>query len=294
MTIARIKEYYRLAKPGIVYGNIFTTIAAFFFATHGNYSVLLVVPGLCTFVGLSLVIASASVFNNYFDRGIDAKMERTRTRALVTGSISVRNACMYGTVLGLAGLALLVLYVNILSACIALFGFISYVFIYTFAKRKTAWGALIGTVPGAVPIVVGYTAVTNHLDLAALILFLVLIFWQMPHFYAIALRRMKEYEKAEIPVFPLLHGARATKVHILLYIIAYLLATLSLWLYGFAGYIYVASVLVFGVIWLWKGTQGFASKTAETDAVWAKKLFLFSLIVLVTFSLAIAITPLFP
>ena len=294
MAVARIKEYYRLAKPGIVYGNILTTVAAFCFATHGHYSVLLVVPALGTFFGLSLVIASASVFNNYFDRDIDAKMERTQKRALVIGSISIRNALIYGVILGVIGFGLLLVLVNILSAIIALVGFISYVFIYTFAKRKTSWGALLGTVPGAVPMVVGYTAVTNHMDLAALILFLVLIFWQMPHFYAIALRRLREYQKADIPVFPSKYGTHTTKVHILCYVIAYFIATVSLWAFGFAGYVYLISVVVFGGIWAWKAWQGFASKSEEADAVWAKKLFLFSLIVLLTFCATIAVAPFVP
>ena len=294
MLTTRIKEYYRLAKPGIVYGNIFTTIAAFLFATHGHYSVALILPAVGTFMGLSLVIASASVFNNYFDRFIDAKMERTQKRALVTGSISIKNALAYGAILGIVGFALLLWLVNVLSACVALVGFVSYVFVYTFAKRKTSWGALIGTVPGAVPIVVGYTAVINHLDLPALILFLVLVFWQMPHFYAIALRRQNEYAKAGIPVFPSIHGIRKTKVHILFYIFAYVLTTFSLWLLGFAGYSYLISILVFGFLWLWRARTGFESQNTETDAVWAKKLFLFSLIVLVTFSLTIAVAPFLP
>jgi protoheme IX farnesyltransferase len=139
---------------------------------------------------------------------------------------------------------------------------------------------------------VGYTAVINHPDLPALILFLVLVFWQMPHFYAIALRRLSEYKQADIPVFPLVHGIHTTKVHIFFYVAAYFVTTVSLWAYGFAGYVYLCSAVIFGGIWIWKARQGFLIQNEEMSAVWAKKLFLFSLIVLVTFSLTIAISPL--
>ena len=225
-------------------------------------------------------------------------MSRTSTRALVTGKVSVRNALIYGSILGLLGFAILYLCVNTLSAVLALIGFVSYVIVYSYAKKKTHWGAALGTIPGAVPIVVGYTAVTNQLDLTALILFLVLVFWQMPHFYAIAIRRFDEYAKAGIPVFPAKKGVQATKIHILIYILAYLAATVSLWSYGFASQIfsdfYLASVLIFGLLWLWLAVQGFKSKTPESDVVWAKKLFFCSLIVLVTFCVTIGIAPLVP
>ena len=297
--MSTIKEYYKLAKPGIIYGNVFTTIAAFLFASgisshYHNFSLLLF---LTTVFGISLVIGSACVFNNYLDRNIDRKMKRTSTRALVTGKISVRNALIYGTVLGLIGVGLLFLCVNVLTACIAVFGFFSYVVLYGVAKRGSEWGALVGSIPGAVPIVVGYTAVVNHVDVPALILFIVLVCWQMPHFYAIAMYRLDEYREAGIPVLPARRGMRTTKIHTLAFVILYFLATLSLWAFGFVGYVYLASVTIFGFAWLWRAILGFnpAKKTPFIDdAKWAKKLFLFSLIVLVAFSVSIAVAPLLP
>lgn len=297
-----IKEYYKLAKPGIIYGNLLTAVASFLFAVgmqahgiHSGHFDFRWTLFLATAFGISFVIGSACVFNNYLDRDIDRKMKRTSTRALVTGKISVRNALIYGTILGILGLVLLFLYVNILTSLIALFGFFSYVVLYGIAKRGSEWGALVGTLPGAVPIVVGYTAVVNHLDLLALILFLVLACWQMPHFYAIAIYRLDEYREAGIPVFPAKRGMRTTKIHILFFVIAYLLATLSLWILGFAGYVYLASILIFGAIWLWRAVQGFKVRADSTaDTKWAKKLFLFSLIVLVSFCVTLAIAPLLP
>jgi protoheme IX farnesyltransferase len=292
MRKATIKDYYKLAKPGIVYGNVITTIASFLFASRWHFNGLSsLYLFLATIIGLSFIIGSACVCNNYLDRDIDKKMSRTKDRALATGIISVRNALIYGTVLGLIGLALLCVFVNILSGLIALFGFIFYVVVYAYAKRASHWGVVVGSVPGAVPIVVGYTAITNHFDITALILFAVLVMWQMPHFYAIAMSRLDEYKAAGIPVLPVVKGMRIAKVHILLYIIAFIIATVALWTFGFAGYSYLASVLVFGLAWLARGLQGF---TTTDDAKWAKKLFLFSLIVLVAFCVTLAVAPLIP
>lgn len=291
-----MKEYYQLAKPGIIYGNVFTTIAAFFFASRWHFVGM---PSLelffATVIGIALVIGSAGVFNNYLDRNIDRKMARTKDRALVTGAISVRNALIYGVVLGFAGITLLLLQVNEITAGMALFGWIFYVAVYGLAKRMSHWGAIVGSVPGAVPIVVGYTAITNHLDATALVLFLILAIWQIPHFYAIAMYRLEEYKAAGIPVLPARKGMHTTKVHIVAYILAYVAATIMLWMLGVVGYLYLVSVIGFGLAWLWRGVKGLAIKGDDAvDARWGRSMFLFSLIVLVSFSLTIAVEPLLP
>jgi protoheme IX farnesyltransferase len=286
-----VKDYYRLAKPGIVYGNVFTAIAGFLFASHLQFIPAFIVLLLATVVGLGLVIASAAVFNNYLDRDIDKLMERTSKRPLATGVISGRNALIYGTILGILGFAILYFFVNLLSAGIALFGFVFYAVIYTLAKHKTSWAAVIGSIPGAVPILVGYTAVTNQLDGSALILFIVMVAWQMPHFYAIAIYRLKEYIAAGIPVLPAEKGIRTTKIHMLCYILAFILASAALFAYGHAGYVYLVIVLTFGLAWLWRSIKGFKT---DDDAKWARSLFLYSLIVLMMFSIAIMVGPVLP
>jgi len=278
-----LKTYYQLTKPGIVYGNVFTTLAAFLFASHWYFPPFLL---FATLVGVALVIASACVFNNYLDRSIDLKMPRTKDRALVTGAISVTSALIYATVLGLIGFALLFIYTNTLTGFVVVFGFIFYVVIYGIGKRASHWGTVLGSVAGAVPLLAGYTAVMGRLDTTALILFLILAFWQMPHFYAIALYRIDEYRSASIPVLPLQKGAKTTKIYILLYIAAFTLAASALSLFGFAGYTYRAGVLILGAIWFWRGAQGFR---AQNDSLWARKLFLFSLIVLVAFSVLLSV-----
>ncbi len=282
------REYYRLAKPGIVYGNACTTIAAFLFASQLHVDPILF---LATIVGIGLVIASACVCNNYLDRDMDMKMERTACRALVTGVITLRTALIYASVLGLAGFALLYIYVNSLTAGLALFGFGMYVGPYTRAKRTSPWAAVIGAIPGAIPIVVGYTAVTNHLDTAALILFIILALWQIPHFYAIALYRLKEYRAAGIPVLPAQKGIHVTKVHIVISILLYIIATLSLAMYSYAGHSYLALTLIVGFAWLIQSIRGYLTMK---PSAWARRIFLFSLIVLVSFCVTLAFSSVLP
>jgi protoheme IX farnesyltransferase len=283
-----LKNYYQLAKPGIIYGNLFTTLAGFLFAARWHFSPLLL---LATLVGLGLVIGSACVFNNYIDRDIDRTMLRTKDRALISGTISPRGAIIYGIVLAVIGFSLLYTYVNILTALIALFGFVFYVVIYGFAKRATHWGTVVGSVSGAVPIVVGYVAIADRLDGAALILFLILVLWQMPHFYAIAMYRLEDYVSAGIPVLPARKGMKVTKRYIVGYIAAFIIAMALLTICGYAGYIYLAAVLIIGLAWLWRGIEGFK---AYDDRKWARKLFFFSLIVLVGFSLILSVASVLP
>ncbi len=283
-----IKEYYTLAKPGIIYGNVITTVAAFLFAWqwHSFPNILLLLE---TVIGIGLVIGSGCAFNNYTDRHIDAKMPRTQKRALVTGAISIRNALIYGTILGILGFALLFFFVNALTAAAAAVGFIFYVVLYALAKRASYWGAVVGSVSGAVPILVGYTAVTNRLDLAALLLFLALVTWQMPHFYAIAMYRLEEYSAAGILVLPKVKGMRTTKLHIVGFMIAFLAVLIAFVVTGTASALSFAVVILATCWWLVQGVRGF---TASDEASWAKKTFLFSLIILLVFSATISISPL--
>lgn len=292
---ASFKDYYQLAKPGIVYGNIITTVAAFLFATRWHFfGAETLWLFLATIIGVSLVIASGCVLNNYLDKEIDAKMERTRMRALVVGRISDVNAIIYAVVLGVLGIAVLEIFVNMLTAGIALIGIVMYIIIYGAAKRGSSWGAVVGSFAGAVPIVIGYTAVTNQFDIVAILLFLILVAWQMPHFYAIAIYRLDEYMTAGIPVLPAVKGIRRTKVSIISYIVAYILAVSLLFIIGATGYTYLFLVLLVGITWFLLALHGFRLKTYFEEAKWARQVFLASLIVLITFSMTLALAPLFP
>jgi protoheme IX farnesyltransferase len=282
------KEYYRLAKPGIIYGNLLTTVAAYLYASRWHIEAA---DFLATIFGLGLVIASACAFNNYLDRDIDKKMERTKGRALVTGAIAPRSALVFASASGLLGVALLILFVNALATLAALIGSLVYIILYGFSKRASDWGVIVGSVSGAVPIVVGYVAVTDRFDGAALILFLILALWQMPHFFAIATYRSPEYAAAGIPVLPLRKGMRATKVQIVLYIVAFLCAIAALTAFGYAGYSYLTVMGLVTLAWFALGVRGFRS---DNDEKWARKLFFFSLIVLIVFCAALSIATILP
>jgi protoheme IX farnesyltransferase len=283
-----VKDYYRLSKPGIVYGNLLTTLVAYLFASRWH---IFVPDFLATIIGLGFVIASACVFNNYIDRDIDRKMERTKERALVSGTISNTSALVFGTILGVIGFALLLLFVNILTAFIALVGFFVYVLAYTFSKRVTLWATEIGSIAGAVPIVVGYTAVTNQFDATALILFLILAFWQMPHFYAIAMRRRDEYAAAEVPVLPIRKGMQITKRWMLFYILAFGLAVFALTYVGRAGYWYLVITEAAALIWFWRCTEDF---DAPDETLFGFRGFIVSLIVLLVFCVMLSVAAVLP
>lgn len=278
-----IKAYYHLTKPGIIRGNLLTASAGFFLASQGKVDLILLFAMLA---GTSLIIASASIFNNYIDRDIDRLMERTNKRALVSGSIAGKSAIIFGSILGLAGAIILALLTNLLTLYIGLFGFLAYVVLYGYYKRHSVHGTLVGTISGAVPPVAGYTAVTGSLDSATLILFAILVFWQMPHFYGIAMYRFKDYAAAGIPVLPVQKGMETTKIQILLYIAGFTLATSMLTVFGYTGYGYLVVSLLLGLSWL---VYGVRELKKGNDSLWGRKIFLYSLIVILLLCLSIAV-----
>ncbi len=276
-------KYLKLTKPGIIIGNAITAIGGFALASKGDFKVGLF---LAAIGGLSLIVAAGCVANNYLDREIDKKMERTQRRPLATGSISTTNALIFAIILGTLGSALLFFFTNVLALFIALFGFIIYVFFYTFFKYRTTYGTEIGSIAGGVPPVVGYCAVSHQLDGGAFLLFLIIALWQMPHFFAIALFRSKEYAAASIPVLPLVKGVHPTKVRMTFYTLAFFASALLLPFFGYTGYAYLGVALILGLGWLWLCLQGFKAASSEK---WAHKMFRFSLIVVTLLCLMISI-----
>jgi protoheme IX farnesyltransferase len=268
------KTYYHLTKPGIIRGNAIPAIAGFFLASRGNVSYLLLLE---TLIGISLVIAGACVYNNYLDREIDKKMARTKNRAIALGLVSKRSALTYATVLGILGLAVLAVYTNWLTVAIGVLGLFFYVIVYGVAKRRSVHGTLVGSISGALPPVAGYVAVANRIDAVAVTLFFILVFWQMPHFYAIATYRRKDYKAAGIPVLPVVKGLRTAKRDILLYTLAFGVAAVTLSFTAHTGLPYFLVALGLSLFWLLSGLRGF---TAKDDDRWARKMFGISLLVL--------------
>lgn len=278
-----LKAYYLLTKPGIIYGNAFTAIAGFVLASKGYIHIGLL---LATLLGISFIIASACVVNNYIDRNIDNKMDRTKNRALVTGQVPIRIAIIYALALGSIGFGILAHYTNLLTVFLGCIAFFFYVVLYSLGKRKSTHGTLIGSVSGALPPVAGYCAVSNSFDTGALLLFLLLTVWQMPHFYAIAIYRIKDYTSAGIPVLPIKKGISITKISMLVYILAFLVTSALFTILHVSGYLYFLAMLIVGLYWLLFGIIGLQTKDTNK---WARKMFFISLIVILTFSLMLPI-----
>lgn len=283
-----IKTYYWLTKPGIVYSNAIAAAAGFFLASRWDFKFLTFISLLA---GTSLIVACGGVFNNYIDRDIDKKMKRTKKRALPSGKITGRAALAYGTVLGAAGFGLLALYTNAITCAIGALGLFFYVVVYGAAKRRTPHGTLIGTISGATPPVAGYAAFTNHLDGGALLLFLVLVCWQMPHFYSIAIFRLKDYRAAGLPVLPAVKGLRRTKLEILVYTALFTGVVFLLTIFGYTGVIFLVVMAGLGAYWLWRGIRGFKAKD---DTVWARQMFGLSIVVLLSLSVMLAVGSVLP
>ncbi len=269
-----LRLYYPLTKPGIIFGNLVTTASGFLFASRGNIDLFL----LCqTLIGLLCVIASSCICNNLIDQIADSKMDRTKNRPLVTGEISSSHALIFAACMGVIGFTLLIVYTNYLAALLAAVGFCIYVFLYSTLKYTTSHATLIGSISGAMPPVAGYCAVKGELDLGAFLLFMILVLWQMPHFFAIALYRIHEYRQAGIPVLPLEKGVARTKKEMLFYSCCFMLSALSMTLFGYAGGLYCIVSLVLGIAWIGLSLEGFQ---AVSDEIWAKKMFLFSLVLI--------------
>jgi protoheme IX farnesyltransferase len=269
-------NYYLLTKPGIILGNLVTVAAGFLLASKGVIHFWLF---FATLMGLAFIMASACVFNNYIDRPLDKKMKRTKNRALVTGLISGKNAIAFAIFLGVIGNLILFLYTNLLTVGVAGVGFFVYVILYSLWKGRTIYGTAIGSIAGAVPPVVGYCAVSNHFDAGALILFAMMVLWQMPHFFAIALFHFDDYVAAKIPVLPVQKGMLRTKIHMMLYIVGFIAVALMLTFFNYTGSLYLIVTLSMGLAWLGLCVKGFKS---DNDQVWGGHMFRLSLLMIAT------------
>lgn len=282
----KIGLYYQLIKPGIVFGNAITATAGFFLASKGQIDLSLFAWML---LGLSAVVASGCVLNNYFDRMSDQKMARTRTRPLAQGLIPLSHAVLLGFSLLALGLLALLFFTTGMATLVAATGFIIYVCFYTTWKYHTVYGTELGSIAGAIPPVVGYSAVTGRIDLIAVLLFAIVALWQMPHFFAIAIYRMKEYASASIPVSPLKRGVSLTKWFMLCYLGAFLVAVYLLAIVEEVGVSYLIATTLLGVYWLRICLQGFK---AAHDQKWARQMFVSSLIVILGWATIVSITSL--
>jgi len=265
------RDFVNLAKPGIIFSNLITTFGGFWIASKWDINWLTLVIAM---VGAALVMGAGCVLNNYLDRDMDIKMERTRKRALPTGKVHPKTVLAYGITLGVVGTAILAT-ANMLTALLGLLGFFVYVWVYTaWLKRTSVWSTTIGAISGAMPAVIGYAAVTERLDMGALLLFLIMFLWQPPHFWALGIRRVEDYRAAGYPLLPVVRGIYQTKVSMMRYVIPLVPVSMLLYLYDYVGVFYLISSAVLGLIWVVMCMAGFRAKD---DEQWAKKVFLFSI-----------------
>lgn len=280
-----LKKYLFLTKPGILFGNFITTLGGFFLAAQGSIDILFL---LLTLLGTTLVVASGCVVNNVIDQDIDIKMQRTQNRALVKKTISPTVALIYAFVLGLIGFSILWFGVNAYAFLFAMIGFIVYVGFYSlWTKRTSIHQTVIGSISGASPPVIGYTAVTHHFDVAALLLFLAYALWQMPHSWAIAIYRFDDYKNAGIPILPVARSIYRTKVECVIYILLFAAVLNGLYCFGYTNIFFLITFNALTAYWLYLSIIGFK---AENDQLWAKRFFLYSVILITLLSLSFSFT----
>jgi protoheme IX farnesyltransferase len=250
---AQWRDYYALTKPGVVQLLVFTAIVGMFLATPGMVPWDILVAAS---VGIGLAAAAGAVVNQVLDQRIDAQMARTRNRPLPQGRIGERDALTFAMGLGLGGLAVLVVFVNALTAALTFLSLIGYAVVYTvFLKRATPQNIVIGGAAGAAPPVLGWTAVTNAVDPHALLLFLIIFTWTPPHFWALAIARRSDYERAEIPMLPVTHGEALTKSFVVYYTILLIIVTVLPYITGMTGPLYLFGALALGGGFLYYALQ---------------------------------------
>ncbi len=243
------RDYLELTKPKVVALMILTSIIGMFLSVPGMVPIDVLILGN---VGIALCAGAAAVINHVVDRKIDLKMSRTLNRPVAKGRVSPYQALLFSTILGLIGMAILLVYINSLTAWLTLASLFGYAVLYTsYLKRATPQNIVIGGLAGAVPPLLGWTAVTGEIHGHALLLVLIIFAWTPPHFWALAVHRKDEYAKAEIPMLPVTHGEKYTKISILLYTVLMILVTLLPFAVGMSGWLYISGALILGAGFLY-------------------------------------------
>ncbi len=273
--VATFGDYIQLLKPRIVLLLIITSYCAMVVASHGLPAFW---PSFVGTIGLALSAGGAHAVNMWYDRDIDGLMARTADRPVPSGRIPALRSLALGVALEAVSFGLL-LNLNLLTALLSLAGFVYYVGIYTmWLKRRTPQNIVIGGGAGAFPPLIGWAAVTGHLSLAAVWMFLIIFLWTPAHFWSLALFRQEDYRRAQVPMMPVARGERVTKVQSLMYTLMLLFATLGLYLTGVVGSLYLiaASLLGLGFVAMCIGLL----RERVPQVRWAKATFGYSLVYL--------------
>lgn len=247
---ARAMAFVALTKPRIIELLLITTVPVMFLAEQGVPSLWLV---LATCFGGYLSAGGANALNMYIDRDIDALMDRTSGRPLVTGMVSPRECLVFGITLGIASTLFFGLLINWLSAALALGALLFYVVVYTMLlKRRTSQNIVWGGIAGCMPVLIGWSAVKNEVSWAAVILFLVIFFWTPPHYWPLSMKVKDDYARVGVPMLPVVAGNKAVAKQIVLYSWAMVAVSLLLTPLGYTGWFYTSVALVAGGWWLWE------------------------------------------
>ncbi|MBM04204.1 MAG: protoheme IX farnesyltransferase [Chloroflexi bacterium] len=282
-TIALFQNYIKLTKPRIIPLLLITAIGGMLLGAKEIPNITTI---LTVLIGGSLASGGASSINQYLEHDIDTKMSRTNDRPIATGTIKPINALIFGIVLNIISLFVFIIYTNLLSGFLAIGATIFYVVIYTIIlKRSTHQNIVIGGAAGAIPPIIGWTAVTGSIGIPALILFAIIFIWTPPHFWALSLILKDDYAAAKIPMLPVVHGIEKTKKEIFKYSILVFITTLTLIFAENIGMIYMIPTFVLGLFFIYLSWDLLKSEEIKK----AKSLFYYSMLYLSIIFIAIMI-----
>ena len=245
---ARLSQFYQLTKPRVVSLIVFTAVIGMFLATPGMVPLQALIAGT---LGIALTAGAAAAVNCLVEQRIDALMTRTRARPLPRGQVTSLQTLVFAGIVGGAGLTILYQWVNAITMWLTLATFVGYAIVYTvILKPLTPQNIVIGGASGAMPPVLGWAAVTGEVTTEAMLLFLVIFAWTPPHFWALALYRTEDYARAGLPMLPVTHGARYTRLQVLLYTLILFGVSLLPFAIRMSGWLYLAAALVLGGVFI--------------------------------------------
>ena len=280
--------YLKLTKPSIIYLLVLTSATAMFLADGFSGNLMKVVFGL---FGIGLIASSSAVINQILDVEVDSKMARTKNRPIVTGEISVTNAKIFATALLIVGATMLLFFINVLTLLLTLFTWAFYSFLYTkILKFAGTQNIVIGGIAGAMPPLLGWTAITNSIDALPLLMVLIIFIWTPPHFWALSINRKEDYVAAKIPMMPVVKGTEYTKIQIALYSVLLAVSSLFPFATGYLGGFYFFSAIILNAIFI-----GFSvALIFDKNNKLALPLFLYSIVFLTILFICMALDKLIP
>jgi protoheme IX farnesyltransferase len=288
----KVKAYVSLTKPRVMELLLVTTVPTMFLAQGGIPNLWLV---FATLVGGALSAGSASSFNCYIDRDIDRIMKRTKDRALVTGDVSDREALVFSYVMGVASIVWLALLVNPLSAALSLFAILFYVFVYTlWLKRRTPQNIVWGGIAGCMPVLIGWSAVTDSLGWAPVILFGVIFLWTPPHYWPLSMRYRDDYASVNVPMLAVVRGRAHVGLQVILYAWATVVCSVLLIPVAHMGVLYTVVALASGIWFIYQSHSLYSRAITEAVDVKPMKVFFSSITYLTLLFIAVGVDPLLP